>query len=328
MKILIAIVIAIFIIPLILLGLEMIRFERGKQRASKQWRNTNIAKITEPGATTSLEIIPLIDWHTSSDALKNEAGVSYLVKTDKKTILFDMGFNYPAQSDPSPLLQNMDTLGISLEDIDMIFISHNHPDHIGGRKWQGLDTFSLTASQIPLGTKEVFTPIPMTYPGLNPVCIEQPTVIAPGVVSLGAIPNQLFFAGWTLEQALAVNVKDKGIVIIVGCGHQTLPKILERAEALFNEPIYAVIGGLHYPVTDSRIKPLGFKIQKFLGTGKTPWSPITMDEVRANIECLKTRKPQLVSLSGHDSCDESLEVFRNAFPGEYKELRVGDPIVL
>ncbi len=322
------ILIVIFIIPLILLGLEMIRFERGKRRASKQWHNTQVNKIIESGTTTSLEIIPLIDWHTSSRKLKSEAGVSYLVKTDKKTILFDMGFNYPAQSDPSPLLQNLDTLGISLEDIDIIFISHNHPDHIGGRKWQRLETFSLTASQIPLGTKEVFTPLPMHYPGLKPVCIEQPTLIAPGIASLGTIPNQLFLAGWTLEQALAVNVAGKGLVIIVGCGHQTLPKILERAEAVFNEQIYAVIGGLHYPVSDSRIKPLGFKIQKFLGTGKAPWNPITTDEVKANIECLKSRKPQLVALSGHDSCDESLEAFRNAFPGEYKDIRVGEPITM
>lgn len=305
------------------------RFNKGKQKAEREWQlnQSNIRKIKNLDVTKTLEILPLIDWYTRDESLKGEAGVSYLIKTDKCTILFDVGLNSD-QSDPSPLLHNMGQLGISLDEIDIIVISHNHLDHVGGSKWSNLKTFSLTNYQLDLGDKIVYTPIPMTYPGLSPIYAENSTVISEGVTTIGIISNQLFFMGYTPEQALAVNVEGKGIVLIVGCGHQTLLKILERTEALFDEPIYGIIGGLHYPVTDSRLIWKGHKIQMYAGTGKVPWSPITIEEVKNNINLLKKRNPGVVGLSGHDSCDDSIEAFRNAFPEIYQDIKVGEKIVI
>lgn len=305
----------------------MIRFRKGKRKAELQWQRSTVQKIRDLGTTKSLEMIPLIDWYTSRKDLKGEAGVSYLIKTDKNSILFDVGYNME-QSDPSPLLHNMKQLGITIDDFDTIVISHNHVDHVGGMKWQRHKSFSLTTHQIDLGKKAVYTPVPMTYPGLNPICTEEPTVIAKGVATIGTIPSQLFFLGWTPEQALAVNVEGKGIVLVVGCGHQTLPKIIKRAEALFEEPIYGMVGGLHYPVTGGRGKIMGIAVQKYVGTGKVPWRPITMDEVQENIERLKKRNPEVVGLSAHDSCDASVAAFRSAFPTAYKEIKVGESIVI
>jgi len=210
------------------------RFNKGKQKAEQEWQlnQSNIRKIKNLGATKTLEILPLIDWYTCNESLKGEAGVSYLIKTDECTILFDVGLNSD-QIDPSPLLHNMKQLGITLDDFDVIVISHNHLDHVGGGKWSELKTFSLTNHQLDLSEKIVYTPIPMTYPGLTPILAENPTVISECVTTIGVISNQLFFLGYTHEQALAVNVEGKGIVLIAGCGHQTLLKILERAEALF-----------------------------------------------------------------------------------------------
>ncbi|MEA3487209.1 MAG: MBL fold metallo-hydrolase, partial [Thermodesulfobacteriota bacterium] len=277
--------------------------------------------------TKSLEILPLIDWYTSRKDLKGEAGVSYLIRTDGNSILFDVGYNME-QSDPSPLLHNMKQLGITIDDFEAIVISHNHLDHVGGMKRQRQRSFSLTSNQIDLGKKLVYTPIPMTYPGLDPIYTEKPTVIAKGVATIGTIPNQDFFLGWIAEQALAVNVKEKGIVLIVGCGHQTLPKIVKRAEALFEEPIYGIVGGLHYPVTDSRVKVVGIRMQKYLGTCRLPWRSITMDLVQENIDFLKKQNPKVVGLSAHDSCDASIAAFRDAFPTAYNEVKVGKGIVV
>jgi len=305
------------------------RFKKGKQKAEEEWqrKQSTTKKIQNLGITKTLEILPLIDWHTSKESLKGEAGVSYLIKTDKCTILFDVGLNHD-QRDPSPLLRNMKQLGVTLDDFDAIVISHNHGDHVGGGKWSEMKTFSLTNHQINLGQKRVYTPVPMTYPGLTPIYAENPTVISEGVATLGVISNQLFFLGCTPEQALAVSVEAKGIVLISGCGHQTLSKILERAEALFDEPIYGIIGGLHYPVTDSRAEWKGIKIQMYFGTGKAPWNPITMEEVQGNINLLKKRNPGVVGLSGHDSCDASIEAFRKAFPEIYKDIKIGEKIVV
>ena len=301
------------------------RFYRGKRKAEKYWRESGVGEITGLGTTKSLAILPLIDWYTSSEGLKGEAGVSYLIKTDANSILFDVGYNVE-QNDPSPLLHNMKQLGISMDDFDTIVISHNHCDHVGGTKWEKRKSFSLTTHQVNLEGKVVYTPIPMTYPGLNPICTEAPTVIATGVATIGVIPNQDFLLGWILEQALAVNVGGKGIVVIMGCGHQTLSKIIKRAEALFEEPIYGVIGGLHYPVTDSREKMMGIKIQKYAGTCRLPWKPITMGNVQKSIDCLKKLNPRVVGLSAHDSCDASIAAFRNAFPNAYRDIKVGEEI--
>ena len=126
----------------------------------------------------------------------------------------------------------MQTLGIGSDDFDTIVISHNHVDHVGGMNWMRQETFSLGTEQIDLTGKRAFTPVPMTYPGLAPVHTEEPTVIAEGVATTGTIPRQLFI-GWVEEQALAVNVTGKGLVLIVGCGHQTVPKLVSRAQTVF-----------------------------------------------------------------------------------------------
>lgn len=257
------------------------RYNAGKAEADIAWQKhqAEIRKIEDLGSTRTLSVIPLIDLHTADEKFAGEIGVSYLIKTDKSTILFDVG-NNDKQTDPSPLLHNIKLLGLDTDDFDTIFISHNHRDHVGGQMWESQKTFSLGNKQISLSDKEVLTPIPMTYPGLSPTTAQQPRKISAGVATTGVITNNFFFVGLTAEQAVCVNVAGKGIVLIVGCGHQSLPKLLARVERLFNEPIYGLIGGLHYPATDSRATVKGIKVQMYIGTGKKPWEPLTMEDVR------------------------------------------------
>jgi len=319
---------SLFILTLLgLVGILMIRFQRGKKKAALEWESLSKNILDFGGATRHLEIVPLIDLNTKDKVLKGEPGVSYLIKTDQSTILFDLGYNMNKE-DPSPLMHNMKQLGVSVDDIDSIVISHNHPDHVGGMKWKSKKTFSFANDQIDLGNKKVYTPIPMTYPGLEPVCTCEPTVISPGIAITGTIANPLFFLGWTPEQALAINVKDKGIVIIVGCGHQTVYKLIKRVRVLFKEPIYGIIGGLHCPVTDAPLKILGIPVQKFVGTGKLPWRPITMEEVRENIKIIKTDDPKIVALSPHDSCEASIREFQSSFPNVNRDIKVGETITV
>ena len=117
-------------------------------------------------------------------------------------------------------------------------------------------------------------------------------------------------------------------MLIVGCGHSTLQRILDRAEMLFDEPICGVVGGLHYPVTASRELILGLPAQQFMGTGKWPWDPVNRADVETAIAYLQRRNPQLVALSPHDSCDWSLEAFRQAFGEAYRDLLVGREITV
>lgn len=319
----------LIILSVLILGFLFLinRFNAGQKTIKNEWDNGKVESFKDFDSTKELEIIPLIDWLTKSDEFVGEPGVSYLIKTDEGSILFDVGFNRAGKT-PSPLLHNMEKLGINLSDFDTVFISHNHLDHVGGMKNQKKNTFSLGDEAIDLSDKKIFTPIPMKYQDKNTQYIPEPFVLKNGVASIGTISNFDFFMGRIDEQAIAVNVEGKGIVIIVGCGHQGLKKIIERTETLFDEPIYGIIGGLHYPVTDSRTKVAGIKMQKFLGTCRLPWKPYTQEVVKEQIAFLEKRKPAVVAVSAHDSCDTILDDFRAAFPTEYKDIIVGETIII
>ncbi len=196
-------------------------------------------------------------------------------------------------------------------------------------KWARQRTFSLGNEQDDLAGKRVFTPVPMSYPGLAPVHAKDPTVIAEGVATTGTIPRQLFI-GWVEEQALAINVAGRGLVLIVGCGHQTVSKLVDRTQAVFSEPIHGLVGGLHYPVPKGRAVVLGIPFQKLIASGNGPFSPVNQGEISTNIEMLRRLDLGLVGLSGHghDSSDEVIQQFREAFGSAHRDVRVGEPIVL
>ena len=138
----------------------------------------------------------------------------------------------------------------------------------------------------------------------------------------------MFVLGYTLENSLAVNVEGKGIVLIIGCGHQTIERIIERTQALFDEPIYGIIGGLHFPVGTGRIMIGPINIQNLFGNHRMPWQGINEEDVEGAIRAIKRVNPQFVSLSPHDSSDWSIEQFRNAFQDKYHDLKVGTEMVL
>ncbi len=319
------VIIGLGALVLLALGGLSLRFVRGRRRADQIWMDSHYPKLKDLGTVKSLTVLPLIDWYTAREDLVGEAGVSYLVRADGMTILFDMGVNERGEH-PSPLLRNMAALGVDVASVDAVFISHAHGDHMGGIRLR--DTFTLSGEPVDLRGIPAYVPELVTNPSAEVKLVEGPQVIAPGVASTGPIPRQLFFFGWTPEQTLAVNVKDKGIVLIVGCGHSTVQRIVARAEMLFDVPIYGVIGGLHYPVKGSRVVRAGVPMQRLLGTGKWPWTPISRRDVETAIKALRERKIQLIALSGHDSCDWSLEAFRQAFGKAYRELRVGEEIVV
>lgn len=300
-------------------------FLEGTAKANDEWlqRQAELEKLSDFGSTKTLVILPLIDWNAAHDGLAGEAGVAYLVRTDSATILVDVGRNAEGE-DPSPLLRNMRQLGVEVGELDAVVISHPHGDHTGGSQWAMQGSFSLTGRQIDLGDIKAYTPVPMQYPGIEVTHSENPTIIAPGVATTGVTTNYYFFMGETPEQALAVNVEGRGIVVIVGCGHQTLEKIVERAEALFNAPLYGVLGGLHYPITKGR----NIDIHRYVGTGKLPGEFLTVDEVQAKVDDLKMRNIGVVGLSPHDSCDTSIEVFRRSFPDAFTDIVVGREIVI
>ena len=291
-------------------------------RADSLWacQQRSLKKVINLGSTKRLEIIPLVEAFSNTNTLKTENAVSYLIKTDSSTILFDLGANWE-HNYPAPFTFNMNKLGIYLEDIDDIFISHNHFDHNGGVN-EDERTFLIGNGQPSLDDITVYTPIPMNYPSSEPIFIPEPTKIERAVSTTGVIQSQIFF-GEIEEQSLIVNVEGKGLIIISGCGHQTIKKIIERTEILFDEPIYGIIGGFHLPMTiQENITP----IYKYFVTGKLPWQSLTLEDIQENIKILKDKNIKVISISRHDTSLESINQFKEAFPDEFIDLLVGNPI--
>jgi 7,8-dihydropterin-6-yl-methyl-4-(beta-D-ribofuranosyl)aminobenzene 5'-phosphate synthase len=302
----------------------IVKFYRQRAEADRLWSDYSPQRIERPSTVGSLSVLPLLDYYTADESLSGEAGVSYLVKAGDLTLLFDTGDNEKGAS-PSPLARNMETLGVSRKDIDAVFISHRHVDHTGGMKAQKAKTFMLSPDDTEPLLVPAYVPEEMTHPSAEVKVVTDPVEIARGVFSVGTIPRSLWLLGLTQEQALAVNVAGKGIVLIMGCGHQTLERAIARTESLFDEPLYGVIGGLHLPVTGSRA-PYG--LQRVIGTGRPPWQWIGKDDVRATVEHLKEKDPKLVAISAHDSCDWTLREFKEAFGDRYREVVVGREIVV
>jgi len=311
-------------IPIFTLILLNKRFEMNKHLSDVEWSSTEVKKLDNMGTIKNLEILPLIDYHGEGDLLTEE-GLSYYIRADDIGILFDTGLN-DKQKHPSPLLHNMEVLGVTLKDFKYIFISHLHGDHVGGTQWSQNRIFSLSGAQLNLGHVKAFTPVPMSHPTAKTSHINDPEIIANGIASIGSIRNPLFFFGEVYEQALAINVEGKGIVIIVGCGHQGIQKIIDRVEALFDTPIYGIIGGLHLPIPNAPgddITWSGLPIYKFIVTKRPPWEPWHKDDRDYTLNYLKARNPKLVALSPHDSSMESITAFKDTFKEAYTDLKVG-----
>jgi 7,8-dihydropterin-6-yl-methyl-4-(beta-D-ribofuranosyl)aminobenzene 5'-phosphate synthase len=289
----------------VILGITHLRKVLTKRKIQQEARESLKINPMQIGETSKLEILPLYE-AISQNNLQSGFGVSYLIRTDKSTILFDLG-NNPKALSPSPLEQNMVQIGISLKEIDILVLSHRHPDHVGGMKWWRKKSFSLNGEKQPvIKNLPIYVPVKVTYPGSNPKQLKDPTILAEGIATTGYFT---FFESYPLgyimprdrEQALAVNVAGQGIILIVGCGHMGLEPLLKRAKSTFSQHVIGIVGGLHY--------------------GKTK-----ENDLQPDIEVLREIHPQLIALSPHDSYPEVIDVFEKVFPDVYRPVRVGIPI--
>ena len=307
------------------------QLEQGRIRTAQEAAATRIKPIGDFGAVKELSILPLIDYYAAEPGLATEAGVAYLIEADGQRILMDTGLNQKKEH-PSPLVRNMQRLGIAPASLDMLFFSHLHLDHVGGRREEKRGEFSLSQGPVELGAIAAFATQPLKpssfNPGPKPETVSGPQVLAPGIASIGPQPRFLFGLGYTAEHSLAVNVAGKGIVLIIGCGHQTVEKIIERAQALFNEPIYAIVGGLHLPIRGGRIMAGPLNLQKIVGSDQPPWKGLSEKDVDAAIAAVRAAAPAVVALSAHDSSDWVLARFSAELGEVCRDLKVGQRITI
>ncbi len=213
---------------------------------------------------------PLIAEHGFSVALKVE------INGTEHTLLFDSGL------DPLVAAHNSDVLGFDLSLCETVISSHGHIDHAGGLlnirtkmnrkqniplifhddafrkrmvKFQDGRIISLPEPNRSVLTKSGYRIIEKKSPSL---WLED-TVLVTGEIPRTnefekGFPNHYSEIDGKMEsdplikddQAVILNIKEKGLVVITGCGHSGIINIINYAKGLTGETrIYAIIGGMH-----------------------------------------------------------------------------------
>jgi 7,8-dihydropterin-6-yl-methyl-4-(beta-D-ribofuranosyl)aminobenzene 5'-phosphate synthase len=225
------------------------------------------------------------------DSLIGEPGFSALVRIQKgereRTLLFDTGVS------PTGMVENMRRLGIDPGGIETIVLSHGHIDHVAGM--EGLAK-SLGRVNLPvLIHPEFWSKRRITVPGSDPAefpstsrsalegagfeIVEErrPSFLLDGSVLItGEVDRttefETGFRGheayrgerWEPDplilddQALVLSLRDRGLVVLSGCGHAGIVNTVRCARKLTGETkVAAVIGGFHLsgPMFEPIIEP-------------------------------------------------------------------------
>lgn len=298
------------------------RYAAGVARASRSWPIQVEAGLRDLGEVDEVSILPLVERLTpEGGSLSGEPGVSYLVRADGTRVLFDSGLS--GGRPESALARNARVLDVPLGDLDAVVISHLHLDHVGGMRAMRRRTFSFSADPLEPRGVPAHVPTQMQHPRADVAVTTGPTVIGPGMAVLPPQPRMLFWPGYITEQALVVNVRGFGLVLISGCGHPRIEQMLGVTERVLDVPIRAVVGGLHLPVhaAGTALVP-----QAVLGNPHPPWQPISERDAEHVMDEIEARGPQIIALSGHDSTPWTYDAFARRFGDRYRTLRVGEEL--
>ncbi|WDP88488.1 MAG: MBL fold metallo-hydrolase [Desulfobacter sp.] len=266
-----------------------------------------------------LEMTILVE-HRHRAGFGHAPGVSYFLETDQGSLLFDLGYG---DEDPA-LEQNIEKTGVDLSMAEALVISHLHPDHMGGFTPFKQNRIPLPSGCRPLKGRPCYVPDVTASDDFDICRMDKPGLLPAGMATTGPLARSLFLMGPTLEQALLARIKGKGLVVITGCGHPTIETILEMARHLTDEPVYAVVGGLHLPVTESPLKKPGLQVQMIWGTGKPPWQRISDQDVDRAVAALNRAGTKEIYLSSHDICDYAIARLDRETDGRLTCLEAGN----
>lgn len=232
-----------------------------------------VTPLAEAAQESGSRITILYDAFGADPAMTKDWGFSALVEVAGKRVLFDTGDNADI------FAHNVKAKGVDLTKLDFVVLSHRHSDHMAGlnyvlsvnptvKIYAPKEGFGIFGSSLPSSfyRKDESLPEEMRYYGGKPPevmkfgaawanahfeLIDQTTEIAPGI-TLIALISDMPGTKELKELSLAVNTPD-GMVLVVGCSHPGIERIVEAATAI-NPKIHLVVGGFHLVVaTDDAI---------------------------------------------------------------------------
>lgn len=168
------------------------------------------------------------DNRKENEAMQEGWGFSCLIDLGDRKLLFDTG------ADQEAFFSNLQQLGVQLEEITDLLLSHNHSDHVTG--------LPEVLKQLKKGTR-------LFLPKGFPLPAESSPIQATFVSDFAELGDQLYSfvlrGGFRLyEQALVLQT-ERGVVVITGCAHPGIINLLEEVQKRLGGPIYLVLGGFH-----------------------------------------------------------------------------------
>jgi 7,8-dihydropterin-6-yl-methyl-4-(beta-D-ribofuranosyl)aminobenzene 5'-phosphate synthase len=191
-------------------------------------------------STGSLTLTTVYDNYATTRNVETRHGFACMVEADGRKLLFDTG------GEGDVLLANARRLGLDLQEIDALVLSHIHGDHTGG-----LGALLSVHPKVEVWMPASFPPRfrnQVESAGARVREVTGPARIAAGVATTGEMGERI------REQALMINTPN-GLVVVTGCAHPGIVEIVERAKALTDRPIHLALGGFHLAgQSDSRLR--------------------------------------------------------------------------
>jgi 7,8-dihydropterin-6-yl-methyl-4-(beta-D-ribofuranosyl)aminobenzene 5'-phosphate synthase len=218
-------------------------------------------------AADNAQITVLYDAFGKASTMQKDWGYAAFVEYAGKRILFDTGNN------PDILARNAKAKGVDVTKLDFVVMSHRHGDHMGGltyllkvnptvKIYAPKEGFGVYGADLPSsfyrkdtsllpeqryydgGPPEVMR-FGSAWPGANFQLVEKNIEITPDIHLIALVSDKQ----GTLELrelSLAINTPD-GMVIVVGCSHPGIDKIVEAASTI-SPRIHLIVGGFHLVV--------------------------------------------------------------------------------
>ena len=238
------------------------------------------AGVTRPPLGAGVVSAPQFSDGRTVAGLVAEHGFSALVSVRSgnrsSSVLFDTGVS------PDGMATNAERLGLDLGDLQGVVLSHGHFDHAGGfaglarlRGRQGLpltvhpEVWTRRRLALPGGQVHELPTLSkgaLGREGFEVIERRQPSLLVDGgILITGEVDRTTEFErgmpaahqawdgqAWHHDatviddQALVVNVRGKGLVIVTGCGHAGIVNIARHAMRLTGVgQVHAIVGGFH-----------------------------------------------------------------------------------
>jgi 7,8-dihydropterin-6-yl-methyl-4-(beta-D-ribofuranosyl)aminobenzene 5'-phosphate synthase len=225
-----------------------------------------------------LSLKVLSDNNTITDRyFSGEPGLSFLIETEGRKILFDTGYS-------DLFLKNAQKLNENLLDLDFIVLSHGHLDHTGGLPHLIQHMTTSVIHQMPVRVPMIVAHPHCFYPRPKPplpnigsiVPVDElsrhfpiktsrePVWLSDRLVFLGQVERTFDFEefdpgartvimndgtaekDFLLDDSALAFRSGGGLIIITGCSHAGICNIVEHARKVCGDNrIIDIIGGLH-----------------------------------------------------------------------------------